>query len=103
MWKTCLGLEVGKMDGKEKRDTEDIIWVASEMMWGMEAPGAVVPPGDWIDVVVQRLHTEPWALAGAVVIAVFVLGILALAVFAFLFGCCCTPKGKRKKSRDAVL
>ena len=37
MWKTCLGLEVGKMDGKEKRDTEDIIWVASEMMWYLEA------------------------------------------------------------------
>ena len=78
-------------------------YVSLSVPRGMEAPGAVVPPGDWIDVVVQRLHTEPWALAGAVVIAVFVLGILALAVFAFLFGCCCTPKGKRKKSRDAVL
>ena len=70
---------------------------------GMEPSGTMVPPGNWMDVVVQRFNSEPWALGAAVVMAVFVLGILALAVFAFLFGCCCTPKEKRKKSRDAVL
>ncbi|CAL8304429.1 unnamed protein product [Lota lota] len=69
----------------------------------MEAHGTIGPPEDWMGRIVQRFSSEPWALGGAVVIAVFVLGILALVVFAFLYGCYCTPKVGLKKSRDAVL
>ncbi|XP_039991127.1 small integral membrane protein 5 isoform X3 [Xiphias gladius] len=67
-------------------------------------------PEDWVEWFLFRLHQEPWALGGLVVIAVFVLGTLSLVVFALLYGCCCGPaeekqkKKKQKKSKqDGVI
>ncbi|KAL6094631.1 uncharacterized protein ACO6RY_15998 [Pungitius sinensis] len=64
-------------------------------------------PEDWVEWFLHRMHQEPWALGGVVVIGVFVLGILCLVAFALLYGCCCIPQqGKPKKkdtSRDGVI
>uniref|UniRef100_A0A8D0DCI9 Small integral membrane protein 18 n=1 Tax=Sander lucioperca TaxID=283035 RepID=A0A8D0DCI9_SANLU len=53
---------------------------------------------DWVEWFLYRLHQEPWALGGFVVIGVFVLGILSLVTFALLYGCCCSPKENQKKN-----
>ncbi|KAK2820912.1 hypothetical protein Q5P01_023871 [Channa striata] len=64
-------------------------------------------PDDWVQWFAYRLRQEPWALGGAVVIAVFVLGTLSLVVFALLFGCCCSQgkqtQKKMKSSQDGVI
>lgn len=67
-------------------------------------------PEDWLEWFLYRLHHEPWALGGIVVMAVFVLGILSLALFALVFGCCCGQiqvKQRKKKrlenSNDTVI
>lgn len=65
-------------------------------------------PEDWVEWLLYRLHNEPWALGGLLVIALFVLGTLSLVVFSLLYGCCCTPeeqiqKKKPKKSKDGVI
>ncbi|XP_067431626.1 uncharacterized protein [Thunnus thynnus] len=65
-------------------------------------------PEDWVEWLLYRLHHEPWALGGLVVIGVFVLGTLSLVVFSLLYGCCCGPeeqiqKKKQKKSKDGVI
>lgn len=72
--------------------------------------GSEGPPQDWVDWFLQRVQREPWALGGAVVIGVFMLGTLSIAVFAVLYGCCCSgrPEGrqqrkKRKTSRNVVI
>ncbi|KAL3046012.1 hypothetical protein OYC64_004094 [Pagothenia borchgrevinki] len=68
------------------------------------------PPGPLeVGWVLARLQEEPWALGGAVVIGIFVLGFLGLTVFALLFGCCCNQnqnqktRKKKKKKRDGVI
>lgn len=59
-----------------------------------------VPPEDWVEWFLHRLHQEPWALGGAVVIGVFVLGTMSLIVFALLWGCCCqTPKHRQMRKK----
>ncbi|GAA6226009.1 small integral membrane protein 5 isoform X3 [Lates japonicus] len=69
-------------------------------------------PEDWVEWFLFRLHQEPWALGGVVVIGVFVLGTLSLVVFALLYGCCCGPaeenpkrrqKQKKPKKKDGVI
>ncbi|KAF1374241.1 hypothetical protein PFLUV_G00247840 [Perca fluviatilis] len=63
-------------------------------------------PEDWVEWFLYRLHQEPWALGGFVVIGVFVLGILSLVTFALLYGCCCSPKEnqkKKQKSKEGVI
>ncbi|KAK9530784.1 hypothetical protein VZT92_012266 [Zoarces viviparus] len=62
-------------------------------------------PEDWLEWFLHRLRSEPWALGGAVVIGVFVLGTLSLVVFALLYGCCCGQQGEnqRKKKKDGVI
>ncbi|KAG7506268.1 hypothetical protein JOB18_000630 [Solea senegalensis] len=59
-------------------------------------------PDDWMKRFLCRMHQEPWAVGGAVVIGVFVLGTLSLVIFALVYGCCRSPAGHkqgRKKSR----
>lgn len=56
---------------------------------------------DWVEWVLYRLHQEPWALGGLVVIGVFVLGILSLVAFALLYGCCCGPREENKKKKKS--
>lgn len=45
-------------------------------------------PEDWVEWFMCRLHQEPWALGGVVVLGVFALGTLSLVIFALLYGCC---------------
>ncbi|CAL8282514.1 unnamed protein product [Merluccius merluccius] len=81
-----------------------ILFVEGTIEKHMAANSVTAPPaGDWMERIARRFSSEPWALGGGAVMAVFVLGVVALAAFAFLYGCCCTPRGARKKSRNAVL
>lgn len=41
-----------------------------------------------------RILSDDWALGGLVVIASFVMVIIALLLFAAIFGCCSTPRNK---------
>lgn len=62
-------------------------------------------PEDWVEWFMYRLHQEPWALGGLVVIGVFVLGTLSLVVFALLYGCCCSQEeenGKKKQKKGMI-
>ncbi|KAJ8264145.1 hypothetical protein GJAV_G00145750 [Gymnothorax javanicus] len=74
----------------------------------MAVESASPPPGpdgtvmDWGEWALHRLKVEPWALGGAIVIAAFVAAFLALIIFAFIYGCCCT-KSKSKTDRNSVL
>lgn len=66
-------------------------------------------PEGWVEWFLYRLQHEPWALGGAVVVAVFVLGTVSLVVFALVYGCCCNPPDvkqgarKLKRSNDGVI
>ncbi|KAL0984048.1 hypothetical protein UPYG_G00136420 [Umbra pygmaea] len=68
-----------------------------------EHPGLTGTSEDWGQWAVQRLQLEPWALGGAVVIGLFLLMILALVVFALIFGCCCSPSGGKRRLKNGVL
>ncbi|KAK5850415.1 hypothetical protein PBY51_001298 [Eleginops maclovinus] len=66
-----------------------------------DPPGPLEVGVGWV---LARLQDEPWALGGAVVIGVFVLGFLGLTVFALLFGCCCSQqKQNQRRKRDGVI
>ncbi|CAL1616666.1 unnamed protein product [Knipowitschia caucasica] len=70
---------------------------------------SVKPPEsaeDLVDWFLFRVQREPWALGGAVVVAVFILGTICLMVFALVYGCCCntsemTPT--RKKIQNQII
>lgn len=71
---------------------------------GPEQDNLTWSPKDWAEWFLHRLHEEPWALGGLVVIGVFVLGTLSLVLFALLYGCCRGPEKKhqrKKKQRNA--
>lgn len=59
-------------------------------------------PEDWMEWFLSRMHQEPWALGGIVVMGFFVLTILSLVIFALLYGCC-RPEEKRQKKRAGVI
>ncbi|KAJ8334082.1 hypothetical protein SKAU_G00397210 [Synaphobranchus kaupii] len=61
--------------------------------------GTVLEWGEWA---LHRLQVEPWALGGAVVMAAFLAGFLALVLFALIYGCCCTAS-RNKTDRNRVL
>ncbi|KAJ8283864.1 hypothetical protein COCON_G00027140 [Conger conger] len=65
-------------------------------------PGADGTVLDWGEWALHRLRSEPWALGGAVVIAAFLAGFLALMLFAFIYGCCCAAS-RNKTDRNRVL
>lgn len=62
-------------------------------------------PEDWAQWSWHRLQTQPWVLGGAVVLAVFFVVFLAMIIFAFAFGCCCSRSGagQPRKARNDVL
>ena len=67
-------------------------------------PGSAGSPEHWMHWAVRRMQVEPWALGGAIVIAVFVGGFLSLVAFALIFGCCCSSSGKGKREmKNSVL
>ncbi|KAJ7987867.1 hypothetical protein DPEC_G00331010 [Dallia pectoralis] len=66
-------------------------------------PGVDGTSESWVQWTIQRLQMEPWALGGAVVIGLFLLMILALVVFALIYGCCCSPKGGKRRINNGVL
>lgn len=68
-----------------------------------DRPDPAGSPEDWVQWAVQRLQMEPWALGGIVVIGLFLLMILALVVFALIYGCCCSPGGGKRRMKKGVL
>ncbi|KAL2101837.1 hypothetical protein ACEWY4_003598 [Coilia grayii] len=62
-------------------------------------------PLDWAEWGWQRLQSQPWALGGAVVIAVLFVVFVAMIIFAMSYGCCCSSGSTRqyKKNRNGVL
>ncbi|KAG7491741.1 hypothetical protein MATL_G00006650 [Megalops atlanticus] len=67
-----------------------------------ESPGPDGTAQDWAEWALHRMRVEPWALGGAVVIAAFLAGFLALVLYALVYGCCCSGS-KSKKDRNRVL
>ncbi|CAJ1081119.1 hypothetical protein GBF38_011511%2C partial [Xyrichtys novacula] len=87
-------------------------WISEQDMAVESVPELtklIEAPEDWTEWFLYRLHQEPWAVGGAVVIGLFMLGILSLVVFALLYGCCCSqaPENhklkRRKKSENRVI
>ncbi|KAF6736769.1 Small integral membrane protein 5 [Oryzias melastigma] len=84
----------------ESLSRERIVWLDMAVL-SLEQQGPTASPEDWVDWFLHRMQQEPWALGGFVVLVLFALGVLALAVFALLYGCCCGPQ--RRKQKDAVI
>ncbi|KAG5854222.1 hypothetical protein ANANG_G00035510 [Anguilla anguilla] len=66
------------------------------------SPGADGTVLDWGEWALHRLQVEPWALGGAVVIAAFLAGFLALLLFALIYGCC-SAASRNKTNRNGVV
>ncbi|KAF0025092.1 hypothetical protein F2P81_021973 [Scophthalmus maximus] len=76
-----------------------VFWFTSVNQNASEQQNPTGLPEDWVEWFVYRLHQEPWALGGVVVMGVFVLGTLCLVVFALLYGCCCGKAGENQKKK----
>ncbi|KAI1896704.1 hypothetical protein AGOR_G00097500 [Albula goreensis] len=66
---------------------------------GPEPPGQDGTVQEWGEWALHRMQVEPWALGGAVVIAAFLAGFLALLLFALIYGCCTASRKKRDRNR----
>ncbi|KAJ8399731.1 hypothetical protein AAFF_G00408360 [Aldrovandia affinis] len=67
-----------------------------------ESPGQDGTVQEWGEWALHRMQVEPWALGGAVVIAVFLAGFLVLLLYALIYGCCCNAS-RKKSARNAVI
>lgn len=89
---------------------ERIIYLDMAVDSSLEPLKPPASPEGLMDWFLYRVQHEPWALGGVVVMAVFILGILSLVIFALVYGCCCNspnlkanrPRTKKKSDNDVI-